>query len=198
MMIFFKQNPFCVVTVRVSSTTRGCFHSCVSVQECTPSLDGGTYLGQGVLTLDWGVGTGGVATLDGVYLPYMEYLPWTGRTYPEQWGTYPGWGYLPWTGVTYPSWRVPTLHVSVPTLDVGVLTLDGGGIYLGWGYLPWMGYSRLDGGTLTQRQRHSSTVSTCYAAGSTSLAFTQEDFLVFILRLRTNIEPNSKRNFVFS
>ena len=64
-------------------------------------IEGGTYLGQGVPTLD------GVPTLAWQYLPWLGgtyldrgggYLPWT-----EERGTYLGLGgggrrYLPWTG----------------------------------------------------------------------------------------------------
>ena len=124
-----------------------------------PILDGDTYLGCGVPTLD-----GGLPTLDqggGIY-PGWGYLPWIGSTYlgqgrglPPLDGGYIPWnGYLPWIRSTYPGWGVPTLDGGIylgwdTYLGQGwdVPTLDGD-TYLGWGgtylvsgqeYLAWMG-----------------------------------------------------------
>ena len=81
------------------------------------------------------------------------HLPWPGGTYLGWGGTYLGWGVPTLAGGTYLGWGAPIL--------------DSGDTYLGqWGYLPWTGGGQVP--TLG---------SSCYVAGGTPLAFTQEDCL---------------------
>ena len=78
-------------------------------------------------------------------------------------------------GGTYlPRWGVPTL--------AGGYLPRPRGTYLGRGYLPWQGGTYLGRGVPTFPGRNSIACA-CYMAGGMPLAFTQEDFLVFILSL---------------
>ena len=162
-------------TARIRSMTgRYCFHRCLSVNILGgvphPGLDGG-----GVPHLRSG-GTPSQVWGGGYPIPEVGVLPQPGLDgggYPIS-GGYPGqvlmMGGIPHPG-GYPG-QILMMGGVPPTSRPGWDTPHPP--TLGWG-TPWpgMGYP----------PRQSSIASTCYAAGSMPLVFTQEDFLVNFLNL---------------
>ena len=116
-----------------------------------------------------------------------------GGEYPIQLmgGPIPGldWGGVPHLadGVPYPSWR----NGGYPILGSDMrypIQLMGGVPHLSWWGVPhvqdWMGYPP------------PIIASTCYAAGSMPLAFTQKDFLVLSLRVELIISTDKRSNIL--
>ena len=166
--VIFRKKILSIVTARIRRMTGGYIFS---LSTLAGGGGGGTpsqvWPGGGVLHLRSGGGVlhlrlGGTSSqVRGGYMGYPPY-PDLGRGTPL---LRPGMRYPPpRPGIGYP---LPEMGYP-PYLDLGQGTPQ-----------PEMGYPPTWDGVLPPPLHRSAYASTCYAAGSVPLAFTQEDFLVF-------------------